>query len=117
MARSLGSIAAGLLGTLALFGLLAWISAPHLAGPALVVILFATNLGVFAGALLHVLTRDDLTPRARMAWVGMSTLVVPLVPGGAIVYLLLGRRRTARLFQKPPADEPLHLPRISIAKR
>ena len=117
MARTLGSIAAGLLGTLALVALLAWIAIPSLVGPALAVGVVAANLGLFAGALLHLLMRDDLAPRARLAWIGVLWLVVPVFAGGAIAYLLLGKRRTARIFQRPPADEPLRLPRISIARR
>lgn len=115
--RSFGPIVAGLMSTLGLFALLAWLINPHLAGPAIVAIIFATNLGIFAGALLHILTRDDLDRRARYVWVGMSLLVVPVFSGGAIVYLLLGKERTRRVVMGRAPEPRVQLPRLSIAKR
>lgn len=115
--RSFGSVVAGLTTTLGMFALLAWLAAPQLATPAVIAIIFATNLGIFAGALLHILMRDDLSPRARAIWVGMSLLVVPLFSGGAIVYLALGKERTRRIVMGGALDEALHIPRLSTPKR
>lgn len=117
MAGSYGPIAAGLLSTLALFGLLAYLANPHMAGPAIVAVIFAANLGIFAGALLHILTRADLDRRARLVWVAMSLFVVPVFSGGAIVYLLLGKERTRRVMMGTAPEAPVHIPRISTPKR
>lgn len=115
---SYGPVAAGLLSTLCLFGLLTYLANPHLARPALMAVVFAANLGIFAGALLHILTRHDLSRKARLTWIAMSLLVVPLFAGGAIVYLLLGRERTRRVFQKAPQEpEAERIPRISTPRR
>lgn len=117
MAGSYGPVAAGLLSTLALFGLLSYLANPHMAGPAIVAVIFAANLGIFAGALLHILTRSDLDRRARLIWVAMSLLVVPVFSGGAIVYLLLGKERTRRAAMREKADAPLEIARISTPRR
>jgi hypothetical protein len=48
-------------------------------------------------ALLDVMVRRDLEPRQRVRWLLVALLAVP--PVGAVVYLFLGRLRTAAIFR------------------
>lgn len=68
------------------------------------------NLGLIIAAVIHALTRDDLTSLQRLVWVLVSVFVTPVVSLGAIVYFVLGRERTRELFrdagQAPPPVPP-----------
>ncbi|HWH08859.1 MAG TPA: PLDc N-terminal domain-containing protein [Candidatus Thermoplasmatota archaeon] len=65
---------------------------------ALILVILLVVLGglvVTVAAVVHALVRDDLAGVQRLAWLA----IVVFVPFGALVYLLLGRRRTAAMFR------------------
>lgn len=78
---------------------------------ALVLLAVLVNFGLIVAAVVHALTRDDLTSIQRLVWILIAVLVTPVVSLGAIVYFALGRERTRALFrdvgQAPPAPPSL----------
>lgn len=57
------------------------------------------SLVLIVVAVAHALTRDDLTSEQRLVWVAVSVFATPILAVGALVYLALGRERTAGLFR------------------
>lgn len=62
-------------------------------------LLMLANVALVIGAVVHVLTRDDLTGTERLIWVVLVVFVVPMVAAAAIAYFVLGRERTRELFR------------------
>lgn len=61
--------------------------------------ILASTWLLLVAAVVHILLRDDLTGVQRLAWLAVVVFVTPGVAVGAIVYLALGRARTAALFR------------------
>ena len=72
---------------------------PELALIGGVVLLFVANLALIVGAIVHALVRDDLTGTQRLVWIAIAFFITPVIALGAIVYFVMGRKRTSELFR------------------
>lgn len=70
-------------------------------------LLVLVSVGLVVWAIVDALVRPDLTGLQRLVWILIAFFVNFLVPIGAIAYLVMGRERTAKVFEdlgrRPPA--------------